>query len=359
MSIDTPGQDAAPPAALAEARLREDLADALADADRQRRRSRDAERRLALKRTALDLVPVGVLIAAAPSGEVISSNAAALRLTGRTASSTAPLPPSEAVCLLGRDGAPLPADRHPLTRIIAGGEDRLEEDMRCRLPNGETRWLRVIGEGIRDRDGDLTGAALAMLDVEEEHRASARQDLLVAELNHRVKNVFASLSAIAGRSLRGSPELEEAGSRLRDRIHAYAESHAMLVQAEWNDGPLADVARITLRSFIAEGRVRIAGDDLRVTAKVAMSLSLAFHELATNATKYGALSNEAGRIDLTWRAVGDGYVLRWTETGGPPPRPGLREGFGAFVTRDAVSLESGGEVTHEWPETGLVWTLTV
>jgi len=336
------------------ARLRAQLSAARAEAETVKR---DNNR----LRHALELVPVGVLIADAPDGRIIHGNTTLEELTGHPVHYSANAASYDEWEAYHSDGTRVRADEYPLSRIARGEQRHSELDVHYQRPDGERRWIRIIGQAIEGSGGELRGAAVAVIDIDRERRHREEQRLMVAELDHRVRNIFATMLALVSRSLSGSEELESAAERLQDRIHAYAESHAALTRADWTGGAIGDVASVTLGRHIGEKRVIAEGPHLPIPAKVALCLSMTFHELATNAMKYGALSVEEGYVKLEWwdREDSDGgYVVRWSEHDGPPVEMSDRQGFGSFITRRAIALEADGTVTVEPHPEGLVWTLT-
>jgi two-component sensor histidine kinase len=155
--------------------------------------------------------------------------------------------------------------------------------------------------------------------VDVEQRAHARQELLARELQHRTKNIFSVVQAIVARSLANKRTVQEAGTTVRNRLHSLAQTHTMLLDKEWQGAGIAEVVRTEMSPYA--DRVSIEGPSLMLTAQAAQNFALALHELTTNAAKYGALSNQLGRVHISW-SVGKlngrhQFIFRWRERGGP------------------------------------------
>jgi two-component sensor histidine kinase len=198
------------------------------------------------------------------------------------------------------------------------------------------------------------------LDAERE-RASAHQQLLIHELNHRVKNTLATVQSIALQTSRHTRQAGEVAAVLMARVGALATAHELLSEASWSGAELSQVIARTLAPHIDEdrsGRLTLLGPKIGLGPNAAVSLHMAFHELATNATKFGALSQPQGRVDVTWRLspdAGEGTIeLEWRETGGPPVVPPSQRGFGSRLLEQALAREFDGEVTLSFPATGVV-----
>jgi two-component sensor histidine kinase len=197
-----------------------------------------------------------------------------------------------------------------------------------------------------------------MLDVTERHTAQQHQKLLIGELNHRLKNLLQLVQAIAVQTLRNSDGLEDASASLTARIAALASATDHLTQDTGREGTLADAVKAGLSSVAGFGdRITVTGAPLRVGAQVALSITLAVHELGTNAAKYGALSNETGRINVRWsvrkRDDHSQLVFTWRERGGPEVSPPTRRGFGSRMIEQALRAHFSGAVTMTYAPEGV------
>lgn len=205
---------------------------------------------------------------------------------------------------------------------------------------GEERYWAEYWTPVRNTEGALRGLAVAVEDITERKTAEAQTRLLIDELNHRVKNTLSVVQSIARQTLKGASR--KASEALEQRLLALASAHNVLTQSKWTTAALRDVADVALGG---EGgrRVRLVGPAVSLSPNVAVSLSLALHELATNARKYGALSTSDGVVDLHWSVKPDRVDLFWRERGGPRVKPPKRPGFGvSLLNRTARSVEGGG-----------------
>jgi PAS domain S-box-containing protein len=204
-------------------------------------------------------------------------------------------------------------------------DGRYSVEYRVKQLDGSWRWLSAWGlvefegEGPERKPVAIAGASR---DLTLRKQAEERQRLLLDELNHRVKNTLATVQAITSQTLRTARDLPSAREAVERRIHSMARAHDLLTSRDWKGANLTDVVARALEAFTPV-QVSISGEPVELSPKHTLALSLALHELATNATKYGALSCPGGRLTVTW-AVKDGRLrLNWEESGGPPwlPRP--------------------------------------
>lgn len=188
-------------------------------------------------------------------------------------------------------------------------------------------------------------------------RNEKRLKLLVDELNHRVKNTLATVQSIATQVLHGTPVHEDAREAIEARLMALSRSHNLLTHEKWEAASLVDVAGQALAPFRRQegaARFTLDGAPLRLPPKQALALGMAFHELATNAAKYGALSNETGHVRLAW-TIGEGRLrLAWQEHGGPPVQPPSRRGFGSRLIERGLAHELDGRVRLDYAGDGVM-----
>ncbi|CAN7513535.1 PAS domain-containing protein [Rhizobium sp. LjRoot98] len=227
----------------------------------------------------------------------------------------------------------------------------------------EERYLDFVYQPIKNDDGDVTHIFVQGSDVTLRVRAENHQRLLVNELNHRVKNTLASVQSIATQTLRGANSVEEASGAISARILALSAAHNILTNENWDGADLAVIVTSSLEAFDGPGgnRFRIRGPHVRLGPRAALSMSLALHELATNAVKYGALSNEAGFVTIDWsvirKADSSAFTLRWCETGGPPMPASDRKGFGSRLILRVLPMELGGTAQVNYGPDGLIFML--
>lgn len=228
-----------------------------------------------------------------------------------------------------------------------------------RTPGGalEERYLDFIYQPIIEDDGAVSGIFVEGSDVTDRVLAQDRQRLLMDELNHRVKNTLATVQAIAQQTLRGSATPEQFAEAFESRLLALSKTHNALTDSRWEGAALGQILQQELSPYGAE-RVLLSGADVQLSARVALSLGMVFHELATNAAKYGALS-AGGRLKVSWTMEADSLSLEWRETGGPPPSPPTRRGFGSRLIERSIRGELQGSVVIDYDPEGLVCSFTV
>ena len=204
-------------------------------------------------------------------------------------------------------------------------------------------------------------ALASVVDISGRKEAEAHRDLLLAELNHRVKNTLAVVQSIANQTFKGGRASPEAKRAFEGRLIALSFAHDLLTQSNWENASLGELAADTLHARGGnEKRISLSGPPVLLSPRQALGLAMAMHELFTNAAKYGALSNETGRIEVTWsRSDAPQALLEiiWRETGGPPVTPPNSHGFGSLLLERALAQDLDGEVTTEYRPEGLVCTI--
>jgi two-component system, chemotaxis family, CheB/CheR fusion protein len=245
-----------------------------------------------------------------------------------------------------------------------------EFEMTWVRPNGESVPLSLNYSPVWDHDGTLFAGKLIARDITERVRAARHTELMLAELNHRVKNTLATVQAIAHQTVINAPNLEAFKEGFLARLLALSHTHNLLAQDAWTGAPLIGIINNELAPYrqdsdnrANDARVHLQGDELSLQPKQALALSMALHELATNAGKYGSLSTPEGQVTVTWTTrIKDQRLwlyLEWTETGGPAVEPPTRRGFGSRLIEEGVPYELDGEVTHKFPSGGVTCTIDV
>lgn len=183
-------------------------------------------------------------------------------------------------------------------------------------------------------------------------RTEKQQEILLRELNHRVKNILAMTQAIALQTLRGSGDLEAFEHAFVGRLHALGRASTLLAASSWRATELRPIIDAALEPHRTSENVRLSGPEVTLPSETTLTLSLALHELATNAAKYGALSVPQGRVEVVWaveeRRDPPHLVLEWLERGGPPVRPPEREGFGGRLIERGIGDQLGGTVQRQF-----------
>ena len=227
-----------------------------------------------------------------------------------------------------------------------------------RTPEGppEERFVDFIYQPILGPDGEAAGVFVEGSDVTDRVRAEQQQKLLLDELNHRVKNTLATVQSIAAQTLRTSPDPATFNQAFESRLLALSSTHDLLTASSWRGADLRDILLAEFRPHGTE-RYRLEGPDLGLSPARALALGLLFHELATNAAKYGALSSPEGCVKVTWGLEDAGgedrLVITWTEEKGPKVGPPTRKGFGSRLIERSLKGELGGEATLDYRQDGL------
>ncbi|MBX9698388.1 MAG: PAS domain-containing protein, partial [Acetobacteraceae bacterium] len=262
------------------------------------------------------------------------------------------------------------AARAAIEALIAGAIERMTLEFRVRRPDGGWACIESAGAAL-ERD-PVSGAVLRIAgvarDVTEQRLAAERQALLAREVDHRAKNALAVVQAALRLTPRGDPAAYAAA--VEGRVRALARAHTLLAEARWQGASLHALAEGELAAFLTPApgsgsggaRATVEGPELILVPSVAQGLSMALHELATNATKYGALSADGGRVELRWRVDEARAQLRlcWTERDGPPvTAPPERRGFGSRVIEATVRDQLGGRLTQHWHPAGLACEIEI
>ncbi|MHC2019962.1 PAS domain-containing protein [Methylobacterium sp. CM6247] len=254
--------------------------------------------------------------------------------------------------------------KNSIYAVIDGGTEHWTDEYRFLRADGSYAAIFDRGYVLRDPQGKAVRMIGAMLDISERKRAEEHQRLLTNELQHRVKNTLALVQAIASQTFRNATDIDATREAFAARLISLGRAHDILTQASWTAAPIAEVIEgaLSVHQQAGPSRIRISGPNVLLGAKPALSLALALHELATNAVKYGALSNETGFVDLRWHVVHEDeaprFCLTWSEQGGPPilTQP-ARRGFGSRLIERSFAAEVGGEVKLTYAPTGLVCRL--
>ncbi|MFH5923575.1 PAS domain-containing protein [Roseomonas xinghualingensis] len=231
-------------------------------------------------------------------------------------------------------------------RILHAGEQRY-------------RWFQTRATPIRDEEGRITEWLGTSTDVDELRRMEEHQRLLLAELQHRGRNMLSVIRSIIRRTVRASDTVEDLAMHLDGRINAFARVQAAVTR---DPGAGIDLAQMVADELLAhaareEKRLWMEGPPVHLRPKAAEALGLAIHELTTNAVKYGALSVPQGRIDVTWRTEPSRLVINWRESGVPGPVIPLREGFGTDLLERTLPYELNAKVRQSFEESGLHCTI--
>ncbi|NJO36492.1 MAG: PAS domain-containing protein [Rhizobiales bacterium] len=229
-----------------------------------------------------------------------------------------------------------------------------------RQDNGAIVHLHATGEFAYDDSGQTIRFRGVLFDVSELERHQQQQRVLINELNHRVKNTLATVQSIAMQTLRSSSEIK-ARDEFIGRLTTLAGAHDLLALENWEGASLEDVVARAVAPHSAGSRVRIAAGQpsIWMPPRQALAITMALHELSTNAIKYGALSSKSGHVHITWTMLedGNGFRLIWCEQGGPVVAAPSRRGFGSKLLERGLKQDLNGEVTIEFRPSGVVCTI--
>ncbi len=294
--------------------------------------------------------------AKAPANPIIFANDSFLRLTGYDRAE-----------VLGQNFEFLmaqSADAVAEARIEAefAGKAAEPTEALIRRKDGSEFWAAVLISPVQNKQGEITQYFASLVDLSRHKDEQDRCKMLIDELNHRVKNTLATVQSIASQALRSHASPEVIRQSIESRLFALARSHDLLAQENWSSAGLLDLIRTALKPFgVMNGRAEhflITGENVRLAPNTALALGIAFHELATNAVKYGAFSNEVGSVSISWTiersADGDRLRLFWQERGGPQVQPPTRKGFGSRVIERGLGHELGATTEMDFRSSGLV-----
>jgi PAS domain S-box-containing protein len=259
-----------------------------------------------------------------------------------------------------------PDDREPRQRAISRAvraRTDLEIEFRIVRPDGQVSWVLTRGQALYENDRPTRFAGVC-LDITARKAAEEHQRLLLNELNHRVKNTLATVQSLALQTRKTAADPGMFNETFLARIYALAGAHELLTEASWEGASLIEVVQRTLRLHLPAGqtdRIQVLGPTIRLGPNAAVTLNMAFHELATNAVKYGALSNTAGRVSVDWTLddTGPRTILQidWRESGGPPVAIPTRRGFGSRLIERGLPRELDGEGRLTFSPDGLACRL--
>jgi two-component sensor histidine kinase len=238
-------------------------------------------------------------------------------------------------------------------------------EVRYRRENGTVFWASLFVSPVSDESGTVVQHFVSFQDLTAHKQEMSRLQFLLDELNHRTRNMLATVQAIAGQTLHGTGDNGPAND-FESRIMALAGAHALLGHENWDSVSLRDVVDQILRPFdnhSSRFSIRSDGKDVLLHPKATLTFAMMFNELATNAVKHGALSNDSGRIDIHWgtetTTEGDRMRLRWKESGGPPVTPPSRRGFGLLLLEEGLAEDMEGEVRFDYDPAGVVYQVVM
>ncbi|HET8726779.1 MAG TPA: chemotaxis protein CheB [Alphaproteobacteria bacterium] len=321
--------------------------------------SHDLRNRVADLETLLDLVPVGIFIVEDGAHQQVRTNRYGARLLGDEEEGRRGLPQVLARYRLLERGRELSAEEHPLQRAAKSGETVPGFEGRLERADGSQVDVMISSAPLFDEDGRPRGAIAAMVDISHRIWAAAQQDILLGELEHRVKNILATVTSLATRMVRASDSLDGFAAAFLPRLQAMGRTHNLLTEHHWEGTGLRSLIKAALEPFASNDQANIAlsGPKVLLKPNAASSLGMVFHELATNAAKYGSLSTVGGGIDVSWQISGDAgnrrVALTWDERDGPAVEKPMTKGFGTSFILRCVEYELDGTADLAYGSNGL------
>lgn len=245
------------------------------------------------------------------------------------------------------------------------GQHVLRDAVR-RRKDGTLVDVAISAAPMRRRDGQIIGFSAVLRDITERKRVEKHLRVVMRELSHRTKNLLAVIMAMVRQTARTSTDVAVLQTQLIQRLQSMSASHDLLVAEDWAGASIEELVRAVLQPFIGEEAAALEcnGPRVFVNATAAQNLGLALHELATNASKYGALSTSAGKVRMNWSFVVDGngerrLLIGWTEHGGPEVGPVNKKGFGHVVIERVAAQALSAPVTYEFPREGVRWSISL
>jgi PAS domain S-box-containing protein len=255
-----------------------------------------------------------------------------------------------------------PDDLARIEKIVrkgAGEGNTFQTEVRIVRPDGQTRWCICAAAMTADTLGNVTRASGVTIDITELKEAEERRTLLVREVDHRARNALAIVQSIV--RMTKSKSIESYVSTVEGRIAALSTAHALLAESRWEGASLnrlVDEELAPYRNSDAE-RIGIVGPAVFLKPETAQIIALVLHELATNAVKYGALSDPAGKVGLSWQCDQNKLGLQWIETGGPSVTPPTIKGYGTKVITASIQQQLSGAATFDWRPAGLAFDMAI
>lgn len=309
-------------------------------------------------RALLDAMPVGILIAEAPSGRIVEGNRvmeAILQQPIVYSESTESYKKRNAV---HPDGRPVASEEYPLARALAG-EDHPQLECKFERADGAHVWINIVGSPIHNDQGAIIGAIVAVTDISDIKKAEIHSQMMNRELHHRVNNSLAMIQGIANITARTAQDFSSFQQGFSHRVQCLSRISTLLTQTSWERTPLRDLVLVALScgSHDFGDRISISGEDLELRSAVASALGLALNELLANAEQHGALSELDGRVLVDWRVDHEGdrprLILNWTEKDGPIVESPQQTGVGHFLITNVLARQMGGDVRISYRPEGL------
>lgn len=309
-------------------------------------------------RSMLDgLGPLAWLLEA--DGTIINANRAAIGAFGRARDNGVGKPFWD-LSLNGGSADQIDRLRQAVTAAAAGDDVRFDLEVDR---EGERKVIDLWIRPLASMSGEPSLLVASAVDVTDRYEGEETQRLLMRELDHRMKNTLQVIQAIIRRTARAHSTVPNFEQSLIGRVNAMSRAHELLAQERWLGADIRTVVLQETETFSAGAAITVEGPNLRLNPKAALSVALAMHELGTNASKYGALSQPGGSVSVAWTIERDGkeprLVLRWKEAGGPPVEQPTERGFGSMLIERSIAYELEGEAVVDYRPDGVVCTISI
>lgn len=253
------------------------------------------------------------------------------------------------------------------TQQVQGQLDRYTLEKRYICKSGTERWVAISSSAVRATDGTFLYAVRILRDITARKQAQERQQMLMGELNHRIKNILATVQSLAYQTIRKTTDPGTFYEKFQGRLMALGKAHSLLTRSQWTGAGLRDIIEEQALPF-REGkgqRILLTGNDVELSPEQAVVLGMVFHELLTNAVKHGSLSGITGRVRVDWQVRKDLYPgqtwlsLHWRENEGPIIHPPEHQGFGSVFIERSVRDQLNGNARLDYKPSGLVCLLEI
>jgi PAS domain S-box-containing protein len=255
------------------------------------------------------------------------------------------------------------ADLEQFSQQMTGKKYAYTVEKRYIHKSGYIVWVEVAASRVDGPSGEPLYGIRVVRDISGRKQAEEHQQVLIHELNHRVKNTLATVQSIASQTLRTTATPEQAREAIESRLLALSRAHDVLTRQNWEGAYLRDIISEAIEPYQNQEQCQVQwhGPEIQVQPRTALALSMAIHELATNAVKYGALSNEGGEVRIIWltdhTSSPPHLLLRWEEKGGPTVQAPVRKGFGSRLIERSLAQDLNGDVRIEYHPSGLICTV--
>jgi len=325
----------------------------------------DLRNRVQSLETLLNLLPVGILIIEDDRTNQVRLNRYGAQLLGENSQGGegTGLRQVKTALRVFKGERELGPSEQPLYRAAHSGQAVPAFEADLLRTDGRRTNVMMSATPMFDEQGKVRGGIAAILDITERRTAEAHQQVLLYELQHRVKNIITTIGALASRMMKDSASLDDFAPAFLGRLRAMAATHELLSRGNWTGAGLRALIEAALQSHLGKEspKVTLGGPDLTLTPSAASTLGLVFYELATNATKYGSLSAD-GQVGVLWRvepgAAGETVAIEWTETDGPPVKKPIEEGFGTGFVKRSIEYELSGTASVQLDPVGLRWSIS-